>query len=165
MPGVGSPAGSVDGDTLPVTVNLVDDGLVEGGDETLVLSLSAPSHGGLGGGFGAKAHTVTLLETDFADLAFVGASSATGAEADTLAVDVELSLDPGDALGIDVDVTLRDIGAGSATSTQDFQAVATQEATGRGREEVGSRVFQQMHVEKDMPPRPPTVSQAYDLDP
>ena len=120
------PAGSVDGDTLPVTVNLVDDGLVEGGDETLILALSAPTQGGLGGGFGARTHAITLQETDFAQLAFTAATSATAAEADVLAVDVELSLDPGDALGIDVDVTLRDSGAGSATSGLDFQAVATQ---------------------------------------
>ena len=73
------PAGSVDGDTLPVTVNLVDDGLVEGGDETLILALSAPTQGGLGGGFGARTHAITLQETDFAQLAFTAATSATAA--------------------------------------------------------------------------------------
>ena len=54
--------------------------LVEGGDETLVLTLSAPTMGKLGGAFGSRVHTLTLEETDIADLGLVLANSATSTE-------------------------------------------------------------------------------------
>ncbi|MCP3919053.1 MAG: hypothetical protein GY711_26215 [bacterium] len=115
------PIGSPSGAAVDVDVQVVLDSLVEAGDETLALSLASPTRGALA----RRTHTLVIEETDFALLSFP-ATDLVLAEGAAGTVEVELSLEPGDTLGVDVDVTLADSGGGTATSGVDYQALSAQ---------------------------------------
>jgi len=115
------PAGSLDGDTRSVAVTSVADLAVEGADETLVLRLVDVS----GGGLGTKKHTLTIGDLDQAGVAFVGASSATLDEITPHDVELELLLDPGETLAVDVTVKVTDTKTGSGASGVDYATVGS----------------------------------------
>ena len=113
------PAGSDNGDTQMVDVAVTLDQSVEGGDETLALTLSDPS---TGVGMGMVNHTLTIPDADMADLVFVTPTSATVDESTAQNVEIELQLDPGETLGVAVQVTVQDGGGGTASSGVDYTA-------------------------------------------
>ena len=118
------PSGSDTGATLTVDVALVADQAVEGDDETLDLDLAdLPEDVGFGS---HRSHALTLVETDFAEVAFADASSTTVDETTAHTLDIELELDPGESLAVDVQVTVADAGSGSATSGVDYMSFADQ---------------------------------------
>ena len=113
------PAGSLDGDTRSVVVTSYADNSIEGLDETLALRL----YDVIGGSYQGRNHTHTIGDGDQAELAFVIASSSTLDEATPLGVDLELRLDPGETLDVDVNATLSDLGSGSSSSGVDYASV------------------------------------------
>lgn len=115
------PIGSTSGTALAIDVQSVADALIEGEDETLVLALSDPSLGELA----RVNHTLEIRDAEVATLLFAS-ESGTLTEGGSHPVDVELSIDPGVTLGVDIHVTLQDSGNGSATSGVDYQPPSTE---------------------------------------
>ena len=116
--------GSVHGATVTLDVDALPDDLVEGGDETLVLTLTDPTAGAVT----VPTHSLAITETDFAEVAFVETSSSVD-EGDPYDLEVELDLDPGDSLGVDLQVSVSDLGTGSASGGADYATLAPQTLT------------------------------------
>jgi hypothetical protein len=113
-------AGSVDGDTRTVSISALADGLVEAAEETVRLVLSNPSGADL---TKVATHDVAVRDAGSAIVQFTTDATVTPDEADaTFDAVVELVLTGGSTLAVDVDVTVRDPGTGSATSGVDYVA-------------------------------------------
>ena len=116
------PAGSMSGATALVQVTALGDDLAEGATETVQLILTDASGASLGS---TDQTLLRLIDAESADVRFVQAASLTPNEATaSYSMDVELVLSGGATLAFDIDLLAVDGGAGSATSTADYQAVA-----------------------------------------
>ncbi|MCR4317632.1 MAG: hypothetical protein NUW37_14930 [Planctomycetes bacterium] len=113
-------AGSGDGGTQTVSVNIIEDVDIEG-DETVVLTLSSPT---APASLGATAtHTMTIADDDAPTVEFQMASSAT---VDETAQDFEITVmltTTGGTLPSAVTVDVSSAGGGTATAGIDFTAV------------------------------------------
>jgi parallel beta-helix repeat protein len=120
-------AGSADGATQTVTVDVLADLAVEG-NETVDLQLQNVTGPAT---LGAQTtHQATLTDDDAATVAFAAANSATADEsAAGHNITVVLSIPGGGTLEQAVTVDAVDAGTGSATSGTDFTAFGTQTAT------------------------------------
>ena len=119
---VAFPAGSADGALQQVEIELLQDALVEGADETVVLSLSDPQ----GASVASPAQlVVTVHDVDEATLRFQSAATTTlDEQTQSYSVQVELALPAGVSLGVGVSAWVEDSGAGSAAAGSDYSAFA-----------------------------------------
>ncbi|MCC7013812.1 MAG: zinc-dependent metalloprotease [Planctomycetes bacterium] len=112
------PAGSLDGDTLTVDVQALDDLAAEAADETIHLALTQPTAGAL---LGAKRrHSIAIADDDTAAVRFAQSSAVSTDEDQTLTVELELVLDAGVTLDAPLSVRIVDSGLGSATASADY---------------------------------------------
>jgi hypothetical protein len=112
------PAGSVNGDSQPVTFEPIDDLLVEGITETVMLRLQDPTNGRV---TSPMTHTISISDANMAEIGFVTSSSATLNEnAAAYPIGLELELDAGVRLGVSVSVRVLDLHTGSARSPADY---------------------------------------------
>jgi hypothetical protein len=112
------PMGTTDGTILNFALSASADSSVEGPEETVRLTLSSPVGAGLGG---RTTHLVEFADGDVASVAFAADASATPDESDgARPIGVQLDLEAGDQLAVDVDVLVSDTRTGSATSGPDY---------------------------------------------
>lgn len=119
---VSFPAGTASGSTALVRFTALGDDLAEGNPETVRLVLNDAS----GASLGSVSETqISLVDTERADVRFVNATSLTPDESTaSYGMDVQLVLTGGATLAFDIDLLAVDGGSGSATSTEDYGAVA-----------------------------------------
>jgi len=121
------PIGSLDGDAQTIPFSALDDSLVEGTSETVLLALGAAS-GGVTGGF--TTHTATITDVNVARIHFATSSSTKPDESGVPHdVTIALDLDPGETLGVAASARLADAGGGSAVTGVDYAAVLQQTIT------------------------------------
>jgi hypothetical protein len=113
------PAGAHDGDVQSITLQALDDSLIEGADETVRLTLA---HASGPAALGARrAFTLAIVDDDLATVQFASAASATPNEANAnFPVALELSLPQGDVLASDIRVRASDAHTGSAHAGHDY---------------------------------------------
>jgi hypothetical protein len=120
-------AGEADGATRSVTLDPLDDALVEAGNETVRLRLQNPSGAGLSG---ATTFTATLTDIHAASVAFATPSATTpdeGGGAESVAL--ELDCGTGVSLGVAVSVRVSDLRTGSAVPPSDYSSFAARTVT------------------------------------
>jgi hypothetical protein len=146
--GLTFPAGAHDGDVQSITMQALDDTLVEGANETVRLALA---HASGPGGLGARrTFTLSIVDDDLATVQFASAASATPDEATAdFPVAVELSLPPGASLASDLKVRVTDAGTGSATKGHDYSAFAATTITIPAGTLGGALFPFELHVKQD----------------
>jgi hypothetical protein len=112
------PAGSKNGAVEGVDFDLIEDHLVEGTIEDVIVHLESPSAGSIGE-FGVL--DVAIMDLDRAKVRFVAPESGPFDElAETHSIRVGLELESGVELGLDVMVSVQDLLIGSATPGIDY---------------------------------------------
>jgi len=121
------PIGAVDGDSQVVSIDPLQDLLVEGSSETIRLRLQ----GAVGGKVsGISQFAVTLADEQVAEVEFASAvSEAPDETPGPQAVPIELHLDAGVTLAVEVSVRVSDLRTGSATSGGDYSSFAARTVT------------------------------------
>lgn len=115
-------AGSIDGDVRTITLNALDDHLVEGTSETVRLALGNATGGSP---YGTTTFTTTIVDIHQATIQFSASGGATPNEsAVPRSIAVTLDLPVGVALGTTASARVSDAGGGSATSGVDYVALA-----------------------------------------
>ena len=118
-------AGSSDGDTQILTIPVTSDTLVEG-DETVNLQLQNASGSGLALG-ATTDRALTIIDDEFASLAFQTGTSSVAEANTTLDVVLVLTVTAGATLADAETVNLSDLGSGTASSGADYTALAAPE--------------------------------------
>ena len=139
------PAGSTDGATLPIEVNLLGDDAVEG-DETAHLRVYATTGVAVGP---FATHELLVEERNFAEVSFVQNSSSTVDEATAEFIHVALHLVPGDFLDVDVEVSITGSG-GTATGGVDYTAIPSRLIIPRGSPDGHLSLVQILPLEDDV---------------
>jgi hypothetical protein len=112
------PAGSVDGDSVRVDVQSIDDSQAEAGSETVQLRLTTPT-GGVAL-VSPKTHALSIVDDERVRASFASDTAVAPDEATLGTVDVVLELDPGVTLAAALDVDVRDTLDGTATPLLDY---------------------------------------------
>ena len=142
-------AGSSSGSTLAVDVTALADTLVEDAAEGVRLVLASPSPGA--GLTKISSHAATLGDQNPVSVQFELPSTTTLDESDAVFdLNVELELDPGDTLAVDVEVTVRDSSSGTASSGSDYAAFAPTTLTFPAGSGDGSMDTVQVTVQNDV---------------
>jgi hypothetical protein len=121
------PAGSGNGATQPVTVDVLDDLLLEG-DEDVDLQIDSVT--GPGASIGAPStHEVTITDDETVEVVFDAASSSAAEAGGGHPVPLRLVAAAGVTLAVPVTADVIDAGSGAATSGSDYGVFGTQTVT------------------------------------
>jgi hypothetical protein len=143
--------GALEGATQTVTLDPLDDSLVDGTSETVRLRLQNPSRGGLAS---PVQFTGTLTDIHTAVVAFATTSATTPHESGGQPIAIELDCGPGVTLGAAVNVRVSDLSTGSALAGSDYSSFAAKTVTfspgcGNAVQTVNLTVLDDTNLESD----------------